>query len=52
MKRFLLPIAAAVIGTAAHAQAVEAGQEDSLRMYRLQEIEVTATRADAATPVA
>ena len=52
MKRFLLPIAAAVIGTAAHAQAEEAGQEDSLRMYRLQEIEVTATRADAATPVA
>ena len=31
---------------------MEAGQEDSLRMYRLQEIEVTATRADAATPVA
>ena len=40
MKRFLLPIAATVIGTAAHAQAVEAGQEDSLRMYRLSLIHI------------
>ena len=43
MKRFLLPILTGVAAVAAHAQ-----ESDSVRMYRLQQIEVTATRA---TPV-
>lgn len=47
MKRFLLPIltVAATVG-------VRAQESDSVRMYRLQQIEVTATRATSRTPVA
>ena len=47
MKRFLLPILTGVAAVAAHAQ-----ESDSVRMYRLQQIEVTATRATPRTPVA
>ena len=47
MKRILLPIL--IVASAA---AVQAQEEDSVRMYRLQQIEVTATRATARTPVA
>ena len=47
MKRFLLPILTGVAAVAAHAQ-----ESDSVRMYRLQQIEVTATRATLRTPVA
>ncbi len=52
MKRFLLPIAVIALCTAAHAEERPAGPQDSLRMYRLQEIEVTATRATKSIPVA
>ena len=68
MKRFLLPLAALALCHAATAAdgrgnrsdeetdaaqtAAAAHPEDSLRMYRLQAIEVTATRATASTPVA
>lgn len=52
MKRFLLPIAAFALCQAANARGEEARPDDSLRMYRLQEIEVTATRATKNTPVA
>ncbi len=47
MKRFLLPIltVAATVG-------VRAQESDSVRMYRLQQIEVTATRAKTHSPVA
>ena len=47
MKRFLLPILTGVAAVAAHAQ-----ESDSVRMDRLQQIEVTATRATPRTPVA
>lgn len=50
MKRFLIQSAvmlATVIGTQAQTTA-----DDSVRMVRLQEVEVTATRATAQTPVA
>jgi len=47
MKRFLLPILTGVAAVAAHAQ-----ESDSVRMYRLQQIEVPATRATLRTPVA
>ena len=47
MKRFLLPIL-----TVAASVAVQAQENDSVRMYRLQQIEVTATRATPRTPVA
>ena len=47
MKRFLLPILTGIAAVAAHAQ-----ESDSVRMYRLQQIEVTATRATPRTPVA
>lgn len=64
MKRYLLPIAAlALCGAATAGNGIETGNgepfrpeqtaaEDSLRMYHLQEIEVTATRAGESTPVA
>lgn len=53
MKRFLLPIAALALCTAANARTQTPGNdEDSLRVHRLQEVEVTATRADRKTPVA
>ncbi len=53
MKRFLLNSAAAVLCTvAAKAQTVPTAAEDSVRMFRLQEVEVTATRATTTTPVA
>ncbi len=52
MKRYLLPIAALAMCTAAVAQTRNASNNDSVRMYRLQEIEVTATRATTSTPVA
>lgn len=52
MKRFLLPIAAVVVCAAANAQDKRSVHEDSVRMYRLQEVEVTATRATRSTPVA
>ena len=53
MKRFLLNSAAAVLCTvAARAQTVPTAAEDSVRMFRLQEVEVTATRATTTTPVA
>lgn len=51
MKRFLLPTAAVVLSAAASAQGLPA-QDDSVRMYRMQEVEVTATRATRTTPVA
>lgn len=47
MKRFLLPIAAMAAVVTAHAQDVES---DSLKMYELQEVEVTATRATRSMP--
>ncbi|WP_417012398.1 TonB-dependent receptor [Alistipes sp.] len=47
MKRFLLPIL-----TVAATLGVRAQESDSVRMYRLQQIEVTATRATSRTPVA
>ena len=50
MKRFLLPLAALMITTAANAQ--EQTSNDSMKMYRLQEVEVTATRAAKTMPVA
>ncbi|MEG2061483.1 MAG: TonB-dependent receptor [Alistipes sp.] len=52
MKRFLLPIAALALCSAVNARAEMPVHEDSLRMYNLQEIEVTATRATGNTPVA
>lgn len=52
MKRFLLPIAALALCTAANAEERPSAPQDSLRMYELQEIEVTATRATKSTPVA
>lgn len=53
MKRYLLPIAALALCHTATARTMTPGQdEDSLKIHRLQEIEVTATRADAKTPVA
>lgn len=52
MKRFLLPIAAIAFCAAANAEERPSGPQDSLRMYELQEIEVTATRATESTPVA
>ncbi len=53
MKRFLLPIAALALASVAEARSeAPANEADSMRMYRLQEIEVTATRADRKTPVA
>lgn len=53
MKRYLLPIAALALCANAAARTQGPGNdEDSMRMYRLQEIEVTATRAGEKTPVA
>lgn len=52
MKRFLLPITAFALCAVAETRAQRPGEEDSLRVYRLQEVEVTATRADRKTPVA
>lgn len=52
MKRFFVSLAALALCTTALAQQEHPGQEDSLRMYHLQQIEVTATRATRATPVA
>lgn len=52
MKRLLLPIAAVALCAAAKAQDHRPAQDDSLRMYRMQEVEVTATRATRSTPVA
>ena len=53
MKRFFLNSAAIVLCcVAAKAQTLPSAQEDSVRMVRLQEVEVTATRATATTPVA
>lgn len=57
MKRIFLSLAAAALCSAAQLRAEEkqpANQNagDSVRMYRLQEVEVTATRATPTTPVA
>ena len=57
MKRIFLSLAAAALCSAAQLRAEEkqpANQNagDSVRMYRLQEVEVTATRATPNTPVA
>ncbi len=54
MKRFLMNAATVVLCTVtANAQTVPtAVSEDSVRMIRLQEVEVTATRATSTTPVA
>ena len=52
MKRFLFSIAALALCNAATLRAQTPGGDDSLRIYRLQEIEVTATRASENTPVA
>lgn len=52
MKRFLLPITAAALCAANNVRAEEIQPEDSLRLYHLQQIEVTATRASQTTPVA
>ncbi|MDE5963271.1 MAG: TonB-dependent receptor plug domain-containing protein, partial [Alistipes sp.] len=53
MKRFLMNSAAIVLCTvAAKAQNIPTIPEDSTRMIRLQEVEVTATRATTTTPVA
>ncbi len=53
MKRFSLTAAAVVLWCAgANAQTRELAGKDSLRMYQLQEIEVSATRATKSTPVA
>ena len=53
MKRFLLSLAiVAGCCLAAKAQSLPTAQDDSTRMIRLQEVEVTATRATATTPVA
>ena len=57
MKRIFLSLAAAALCSAAQLRAEEkqpANQNagDSVRMYRLQEVEVTATRASGSTPVA
>ena len=68
MKRIILPMLAAAAlcpaaqlraaetadGRTAHAAAAAAERpdDDSLRIYRMQEIEVTATRATEKTPVA
>lgn len=50
MKRILLPVASAIFALAATAQ--EKPAQDSMRLYELQAIEVTATRATQRTPVA
>jgi len=47
MKRFLLPILTVAATFGGRAQ-----ESDSVRMYHLQQIEVTATRATAQSPVA
>ncbi len=67
MKRIFLSLAAAALcpaaqlraaetagGRTAHAAtaAAERPDDDSLRIYRMQEVEVTATRATPNTPVA
>lgn len=52
MKRIFIPIAAVALCGAATLRAEEKQPEDSLRVYRMQEIEVTATRATKTTPVA
>ncbi len=52
MKRYLLSIAAATLCTAANLRAEEREPGDSVRVYRMQEIEVTASRATETTPVA
>ena len=51
MKRIFLPTAVVALCATAAVRAQEVA-DDSLRMYRMQQVEVTATRADAKTPVA
>lgn len=51
MKRLFIFASALAFGSAVHAQ-TPSDQEDSLRVYNLQQIEVTATRATPKTPIA
>ncbi len=50
MKRFLLSLAAVASAMSANAQK-DIQKDDSVKMYRLQEVEVTATRAAKSMPV-
>ena len=52
MKRILTFLALATAAGTASAQPALRAAQDSTRMYDLQTIEVTATRASHATPVA
>jgi len=52
MKRYLLPIAAVALCTVANARTEEQRSDDSVRTYRLQEVEVVAMRATKSSPVA
>ncbi len=52
MKRFLLPVVLVALSGALNAKAQQPAETDSMRMYELQRIEVTATRATRSTPVA
>ena len=52
MKRFLLPAGIVALLCALPAKAQQPSEQDSVRMYELQQIEVTATRATRQTPVA
>ncbi len=52
MKRFFYLLAATAMTSAAHAQNPGSSDSDSLKIHHLQQIEVTATRATATTPVA
>lgn len=52
MKRFLLPAGILTLLGTLNARAQQPAETDSVRMYELQQIEVTATRATPKTPVA
>ena len=52
MKRFLLPAGIVALLCALPAKGQQPSEQDSVRMYELQQIEVTATRATRQTPVA